>query len=285
MFEAPLLAPPVSEDDATLRRLLAAAGALLRGHEGAVAAERKADDTDVTVADRAAEALLVDGLRRAFPTDAITAEEGTALPGGPASWWVDPLDGTSAFVEGLGTWGSTLARHADGRVLLGAIALHRVGVYAFTDATGQAWVNGHVLPPLAGSRSRRDTPIFLPSRLHLAVRLRWPGKARAVGSTAAHLLHVARGAGLALVGPGWAPWDTAAGLALVSAVGGEARLLDGTPLGATDTSGAPFVAGPPRLVARFLDAGTLDAWPDGPSPSDSPPRPGPPDGHVPHPRR
>ena len=283
MFEAPLLGPPVSPIDATLRHLLAEAGRVLRGFEGTVQAERKPDDTDVTAADRAAEQILVAGLRAAFPADAITAEEGTAHAGGPAAWWVDPLDGTSAFLEGLGTWGSTLARHRAGQVECGAIALHRVGVYAFTDASGGAWVNGHPLPALSAARSRRDTPIFLPSRLHLAVRLRWPGKARAVGSTAAHLLHVARGAGIALVGPGWAPWDTAAGLALLSAVGGEARLLDGAPLAPADTSGLPFVAGPPAMVARFLDAGTLDALPDGPPAS--PPLPGPTDGHAPLPRR
>src|SRR5713226_7849434 len=77
------------------------AGALLLAAFGHAQQVRFKGEIDlVTEADEAAEAAIVRGLRDAFPTDSVLAEEGTA--GGQnldRLWIVDPLDGTTNFAH------------------------------------------------------------------------------------------------------------------------------------------------------------------------------------------
>jgi 3'-phosphoadenosine 5'-phosphosulfate (PAPS) 3'-phosphatase len=65
--------------------------------------ERKADKSIVTNADREADGIIREGLRRAFPDHAILTEE-SGIDGEPTAeyvWVVDPLDGTKAYVNGV----------------------------------------------------------------------------------------------------------------------------------------------------------------------------------------
>ena len=67
--------------------------------------EKPDDQGPVTEADRRANKLLVDGLRRAFPTDGIVAEESpdrSQVRGRERCWFVDPLDGTRELVDRTG---------------------------------------------------------------------------------------------------------------------------------------------------------------------------------------
>ncbi len=118
------------EPDALLDRLLQVAaatareaGELIRSRASAPRTVRtKSNPVDlVTDTDRAADRLITDHLRAAFPTHGILSEEGGADPaasGGPAPhseappgasaqaepgivWIVDPLDGTTNFAHGV----------------------------------------------------------------------------------------------------------------------------------------------------------------------------------------
>ncbi len=53
----------------------------------------------VTAADLASEEVVTDFLRREMPEAAIISEEGHEHPGTGAVWYVDPLDGTTNFVQ------------------------------------------------------------------------------------------------------------------------------------------------------------------------------------------
>ncbi len=219
-----------------------------------VAVRRKADGSPVTDADLACEAVLLAGLAKRFPQDSIVSEE-SGLSGGPGAyrWLVDPIDGTNAFVEGLAHWGPTLARvDASGRAVLGATSLPRLSETWWLHG-GRAYFGGTELAPLG---NLGDTPrvVYIPSSLHQGVQLAWPGRARCLGGTAAHLALVARGAAAAvIVGPDWQPWDVATGLGLIEAVRGCARRVsDGAPLDVRDDVGAPFIAGNPEAVERLL---------------------------------
>ncbi len=80
------------------------AGERIRGFHGSgIAVDTKDDDSPVTEADRAANALIVGGLAAAFADDAILSEElpddGSRL-GKNRVWMVDPLDGTKDFIRG-----------------------------------------------------------------------------------------------------------------------------------------------------------------------------------------
>lgn len=258
---------PADATDALLRGLLAEAGGRALSMQGKVATDHKPDGTPVTHADLAAEAVLVAGLHAAFPADHIVSEEGGGRTpdGAAATWVVDPIDGTSAYTEGLPHWGPTVARLVDGRVACAALFLPRLGQYWFYDERLGAFLDGAPLPPLINRPVASNAVAYVPSRLHRHTRLDWPGKTRNLGSLAAMLALVASGAAVvALVPPGWSPWDTACGLALIGAVGGRAATPAGTApelhlqAGAATSSRRPgFAAGTPAAVEWLLEPGRI----------------------------
>jgi len=70
----------------------------------------------VTAADRGVEALIRDGLSRAWPDSPIQGEEDGFTPGASEwSWIVDPIDGTRAFISGVPAWGILLGLLKAGR--------------------------------------------------------------------------------------------------------------------------------------------------------------------------
>ena len=211
----------------------------------------KADDSLLTAADLEAEAILVSALQEHWPADAIRSEECGAVGKGDAYWVVDPIDGTSAFSEGLAHWGPTVGRVQEGVLDCGAMFLPRLGEYYYTES-GKGWLNGRLLPPIRKEHSAKV--VYLPSRFHRYLSMDYPGKGRCLGGTAAHLAGVARGAAsAALVAPGWSLWDTAAGIGLIEAVGGVVvRYPEGTKLDPVTEEGATFLAGLPELVEDFL---------------------------------
>lgn len=221
--------------------------------------DHKHDGSVVTRADLEADHAIRAALAAAFPGDAVCSEElgGTIGPG--PTWVVDPIDGTSSFVEGLAHWGPTLARVVPSpggwRVDCGAVYLPVLEELYYVD--GGAWLGEERIGPIDLVPPPRT--IYLPSRFHRYAVLDSPCKGRNLGGTAAHLALVARGAAEAvIVAPGWQPWDTAAGLALIDAVGGVSLRLGGggTP-SVVDDAGVAFVAGFPEAVAKLVAPGTI----------------------------
>lgn len=87
-----------------------------------VAVELKSDHTPVTIADRRAEEEIRRWLTRSFPDDAVVGEEGgntTPTRNSDATWYIDPIDGTKAFICGVPFYGALLACEMQGRVVLG----------------------------------------------------------------------------------------------------------------------------------------------------------------------
>ena len=99
------------------------AGKLTLGYyqQPAVRAERKADDSPVTVADRLAEELIRERITAAFPDHAIVGEEfgGQSADDTSHRWYIDPIDGTRAFVRGVPLYAVLLALEIDGRCDVG----------------------------------------------------------------------------------------------------------------------------------------------------------------------
>lgn len=89
-----------------------------------LAAERKADNTPVTVADRAAEQLLRRLILDRWPGHALIGEEygATGQSGSAAyTWIIDPIDGTKSFVCGVPLYAVLLALVKDEEPLLGVM--------------------------------------------------------------------------------------------------------------------------------------------------------------------
>lgn len=234
-----------------------------------VASSVKHDGTLLTSADLAAEAILLEALRLHFPEDGAVTEESGGERGNKAFWVVDPIDGTSSFVEGLGHWGPTLARFepraGELEVDCGSLWLPRLAEHYHVETAAPArgaWFNGGPMPPFAALHPRHTA--LVPSRFHSYYRLRYPGKTRCLGGTAAHLALVARGAAeFAIVAQGWSAWDTATGLALIAVLGGTARTLStGEAVHPFRHEGEAFVAGSPEWVAKILLPGALAPLPE-----------------------
>jgi 3'(2'), 5'-bisphosphate nucleotidase len=102
------------------------AAVLVRGYHGTdLAVDQKAGNEPVTEADRAANTLIVDRLRAAFPDDAILSEElpdDGARMGHARVWMVDPIDGTSDFIAGDSGFVVMIGLAVDGRPRVGAVA-------------------------------------------------------------------------------------------------------------------------------------------------------------------
>jgi histidinol phosphatase-like enzyme (inositol monophosphatase family) len=102
--------------------------------EGNIGVESKADESPVTIADRACEKLIVEGLRRAFPDDGLLGEEGAARESANGRRWIiDPIDGTRDFIRGTRAW----------TVLIGLEERHRiVAGCEYFPATGEMFTAG-----------------------------------------------------------------------------------------------------------------------------------------------
>lgn len=120
-----------------------AAGRLTLGYfQAGVRPDMKADDTPVTVADRKAEELIRGRIERRFPDHRIVGEEFGRKEGNPSApcWWIDPIDGTKAFVRGVPLYGVLLGLEIEERVVAGVSyfpALDEM-VYA-AEGTGCFW--------------------------------------------------------------------------------------------------------------------------------------------------
>jgi histidinol phosphatase-like enzyme (inositol monophosphatase family) len=87
------------------------AGRLTLGYfQTGIAAERKADNTPVTLADRQAEQKLRDLITRQWPDHGIIGEELGTQPGSSGLTWIlDPIDGTKSFVHGVPLYANLIA--------------------------------------------------------------------------------------------------------------------------------------------------------------------------------
>lgn len=118
-----------SDTTERLDELLAASGRIARRHfhgdlESLGTADKNATGgryDPVTEADRAIEELLRAGISRLSPGDRVVGEENGAT--GPEdarrTWYLDPIDGTKAFLTGMAGWGTLVGVVEDGRAVAG----------------------------------------------------------------------------------------------------------------------------------------------------------------------
>ncbi|HUL75682.1 MAG TPA: 3'(2'),5'-bisphosphate nucleotidase CysQ [Vicinamibacteria bacterium] len=207
---------------------------------GPLDTEQKSDGSPVTRADRAAEAILVEGLRALLPGVAVVSEEGdveAAVAGAGSTYWlVDPLDGTKEFLKGLPEYTVNVALVEAGVPVLGAIHVPASDCLYLAargrrarrrDARGET-----LLVAVAVAHPRRAVV----SRSHLSPEtsalLARLGVAETVprGSS---LKMCAVAEGEADLYPRLGPtrlWDTAAGAAIAAEAGCDVVALDGRPL-------------------------------------------------------
>ena len=102
-------------------RIARLAGQLaLQIRKGDIGIESKSDESPVTVADKAAEALIVSELTAAFPEDGLLGEEGAAREAANGRRWIiDPIDGTRDFIRGTRAWSVLIGLEANNDIVVG----------------------------------------------------------------------------------------------------------------------------------------------------------------------
>ncbi|WP_181704252.1 3'(2'),5'-bisphosphate nucleotidase CysQ [Chthonobacter albigriseus] len=215
------------------------------GTEFAVAI--KSDESPVTAADQAAEAVILAGLARLDPGRPVVAEEAMAAGAeavtGPAFYMVDPLDGTKEFVSRNGEFTVNIALVEHGVPVAGVVYAPALGrLYAGAEGQG-AWrakvTDGGSLGPAEPIRTRpvpEKGLAVVASRSHAGAETtellsRLPvAEFHAAGSSLKFCL-LAEGSAdfYPRLGPTM-EWDTAAGDAVLRAAGGLVVTRDGAPM-------------------------------------------------------
>lgn len=191
----------------------------------------------VTAADKASQAYLVQAIGRAFPDHGVLGEENPAededSPASDFLWVLDPLDGTTNFMNGLPCYAVSIALLHKGTPLAGALYIpwpHPAGgLVLHAVQGGGAYADGEriSLASSEGPEPNRLTgiPGSFGSQFRLGKALRAKvGEVRVTGSIAYELAMVARGVmQYAIMG---APrlWDVAAGALVVVEAGGAVML-------------------------------------------------------------
>ena len=231
----------------------------------------KADESPVTAADHAAEAILLDAIQALAPDTPIVAEEEVAAGRTPdvgrRFFLVDPLDGTREFVRGGTDYTVNVGLVEDGEAVLGVVYAPALGRLFAGEAGGGAFLAEGTVPGEVGARR--------------PIRVRAPGERLTVTASKSHGTsgterylatlpvgeRLVTGSSLKLgllaageadlyprVGPTM-EWDTAAGHAVLSAAGGRMLAPDGS----------PFRYGKPGFRnTAFVATGLYDPPPIGP---------------------
>jgi histidinol-phosphatase len=194
--------------------------------------EAKPDLTPVTDADKAAEEILRNVLRRSRPRDAVLGEEFGRDGGGPRCWVIDPIDGTKNYVRGVPVWATLIGLMDGNQVVMGVVSAPVLG-RRWWAATGTGAWTGRSLTKASRCRVSDISLIedasfsysevgewadkgLLPGFLRLA-RSAW--RTRAYGDFWSHML-VAEGAVDCSAEPEVSLWDLAALQIIVEEAGG-----------------------------------------------------------------
>jgi len=243
--------------ETALEAARAASVPILAYFHGSFEVETKADQTPVTVADRAAEREIREILGRAFPEHGIYGEEyGAQQEDAEYLWLVDPIDGTKSFIRGLGMYSTQIALMHHGEVVLGVSNAPAMDELAWAVRGEGAWLNGERLAVSAVSEIGQAS-ISTGNLVSLAGGPGWAalgGIVRQAGRTRGygdfyHYHRLAQGQLDAVIESDVNVLDIAALSLIVTEAGGVFTDLAGQPVGLGTTS---VLAAPPALHARLL---------------------------------
>ncbi len=241
-----------------VRRAARVAMGHFRGGAAQLGIEFKADDSPVTVADRAVESELRAYLAALFPAHGIYGEEQGMAAGNSAHLWViDPIDGTRSFLSGHPLFGVLLAHLYDGKPDLGVIGMPALDEVLIGVSGQGATLNG--APIATSDQTDLDRAILYVNeadkiyrdRAELFARLMASGQTRRLGHDCYPHALVAMGHADAVVDYDLQPYDYLALSAVIEAAGGVMTDWDGAPL-SLKSDGRVISAATPELHRQIL---------------------------------
>jgi 3'(2'), 5'-bisphosphate nucleotidase len=236
------------ELQAALRLARDAGAALLEFYDKPVRVEHKVSPDDfsepVTEADRAANRLIVSGIREAFPEDGILAEESVDTERRLSKrrvWMIDPMDGTRGFISRTGDFAVQIGLAVDGESVLGVVYQPLPDLLYWAARDAGAWIERASSEPeralvsdhseikgmrLAASRAHRSPRM---DKVLCALGIEEEVKRDSVGVKAGLL--VERQCDLYIhLSPRTKQWDTCAPEVILHEAGGRLTDLFGEPL-------------------------------------------------------
>jgi len=209
--------------------LARAAGALAMSYYGRANPTLRYDHDLVTEADLALQDYIRKEVAASYPDHQFQGDRRRTASGRePQSpiWVIDPLDGSAGFSAGMPVWAVCLALFDGGKPVLGVVHLPVTGeLYSATSKT-PAMVNDREIEVLDQAMDN-ESLLLTYSRFHADYVTHLTGKVRSLGSTAAHIAYVARGAASGAILGNVHVWDVAAGLVVLEAAGGAIRTAGG----------------------------------------------------------
>ena len=221
--------------------------------------DHKGHQDFVSQADRNVELLTRELLTKAFPDDAIVGEEHAPTPGTSGfTWVIDPIDGTTNFVNGIPAWTVVVAGVEDGATQVGVIH-DPCNAETFVANRGQgATLNGLALE-LDDSRTLSEGTVGVgySNRVDDVGILRLVTAVVGEGSMfyrnasgALSLAYVAAGRLLGYSEEHMNAWDCLAGQLIVAEAGGRVEVQDAD---AMIKDGGRVVVGTATVFDRLLD--------------------------------
>ncbi|WP_028462468.1 inositol monophosphatase family protein [Nitrosomonas cryotolerans] len=192
----------------------------------------KADGSYFTEADLAVQAVLLEELQKIYPGAAMGEEmpeleqrEQWAM-GGSGLWSVDPIDGTSNFLNGLPYFAISVALMQQGKSILGVVYNPISNEMFYAEKGGGAYLNGILLPinkhvPLLSSAMANVDLKRLDRKLAERIAGNPPfSSQRNYGACTLEWCYTAAGYFDLYLHGGQKPWDYAAGSLILEEAGG-----------------------------------------------------------------
>lgn len=254
-YEKNLCPPELAADAITWARQ---AGQIAMGYFNNVSATYKDDNSCLTQADLEIETFLLQQIRATYPDHQFIGEEGGAnqnnAPTSPYLWAIDPIDGTTAFVQGLPGWGISLGLMYNLQPIFGLFYMPLLDDLTYTNGSG-IYCNSHHLSQTVQPDWGRKGFLAVTAGSHHDFDINVL-RSRALGSIGANLVYTARGTATAALIPKAYLWDLVAGASILNRVGGELRYLSGKKveyhqLFAGGLAPEPIIAGYPQLLDKL----------------------------------
>lgn len=229
--------------------------------------ETKADTHDVvSIADRNVETLIRDRISAAFPDDGALGEEHGLVSGTSGfTWVIDPIDGTTPFVNGMPNWCISIAVLYADKPVIGVIQSPcHDELYAAAAGLG-ATLNDKTLR-LDATRTIRDAVTGLGANNHVTPAevagiverlLAAGGNFMRNGSGALMIAYVAAGRLVGYYEPYMHAWDCLAGYCLVNEAGGWS--LPFPTQGEALTRGSAVLVAAPGAIEDLLKVAQLES--------------------------
>ncbi|MGV6989063.1 inositol-1-monophosphatase [Testudinibacter sp. P80/BLE/0925] len=226
-----------------------------------VEVSNKRSNDYVTNVDKAAEAAIIEVIKKSYPDHTIITEESGAIEGENKNvqWIIDPLDGTTNFIKTLPHFAVSIAIRENGRTEVGVV-YDPIRNELFTAVRGEgAKLNETRLRvenrrDLAGAVLATGFPFK--AKQHMPVQLNIIGSLiedaadfRRTGSAALDLAYVAANRVDGYFEIGLKPWDCAAGDLIVREAGGIVTDFAG---GHQYLISGNLVAAAPRVAKEIL---------------------------------